>query len=50
MDMVNKETNNIKEDILHKEVMAITSNKEDKEYQQKNLLSQNYLLCLHNHQ
>ena len=50
MDMANKENNNIKEDILHKEVMAITSNKEGKEYPQKNLQSQNYLLCLHNHQ
>ena len=50
MDMANKETNNIKEDILHKEVMAITNKKEGKEYRQKNLLSQNYLLCLHNHQ
>ena len=50
MDMVNKETNNIKEDILHKEVMVITNKKEGKEYPQKNLLSQNYLLCLHNHQ
>ena len=54
MDMASREIKLMedipnKEDMGNKEVMAVTSNKVGKEYLQKSHLSQNYLLCLHNH-